>query len=57
MNYLEFQSGNNFSAMTRILYKLYAVSMLNLPRPCKAIACVYVILSITQFTIPGGRVQ
>ena len=45
-------------AMTMIMYKLCAVCFLNLPCvcKCKAIACMYVIISIKRLTVPGGRV-
>ena len=43
-------------AMTRILYKLHTVRLLNLPclYICMTIACVYVIVSIRRLTIAGG---
>ena len=44
--------------VSMILYKLHAVRLLNLPCVCicKAIACIYVTVSIKRLTIPGGWV-
>ena len=46
-------------AATRILYKLHALWLLNLPCvcKCKAITCVYLIINIKGLTIPAGRVS
>ena len=57
-NITDFHHTHDTGAVTRILYELQAVWLLILPCVCilwKAIACMYVIVSIKRITIPGGR--